>query len=326
MTLKNMKTVEELIKRVRRETRNATLGSTTAGASIKDIEFIDKLNDAQEDCVELMSGLFAPYFERIKTYTIDTSVTDYEQLALPDYLLLGTRICLVEYSYTGRDADYVNITPVDLRERYTGNSWRRSIFGYTLTGNKLILSEKPKNGSTVRVTYEIAPPRLDVVKLDVLTAPRNGTLIIGTFTTPSTVDTDGDGVMEASLWAVGDSVTIMDSSSNTVLVRDGVLADYDYATGDFAVDLTSATYDVDIFNSADEENMRLIEGGRTNVPELPDHCERYLVHNAIVNIFGRDGSKLAQAAEKRLSKTEASLQKSYLTATKDWPMVPELDN
>ena len=47
MTLRKMKPVEQMIKRVRRETRNATTGLTTAGASIYDAEFIDRLQDAQ---------------------------------------------------------------------------------------------------------------------------------------------------------------------------------------------------------------------------------------------------------------------------------------
>lgn len=326
MPLKNMLTVEELVARVRRETRNATTGSTTAGNSIEDIEFIDKLNDAQEDCVELISGLFAPYFERVKTYTIDTSVTDYEQLELPDYLLLGSRICLVEYSYSGSVTDYTNIPAVDIRERYTGSSYLRSLFGYTLTGNKIILSELPKNGALVRVTYEIAPPRLDFVKLAVATDNLTATNFSGTFDSGAlSVDTDGDNVVDATLWAVGDKVSVIDSSNNTMIIRDGELATYSYGSETFNISLTNATFDATTVAAATATDLRLIEGGRTNVPELPDNCERYLIHHANAAIFDRDGSKLAGPAMKRFNKTETSLRQSFLTATKDWPAVPEMD-
>lgn len=321
-----MKTVEDLIKRVRRETRNATTGSTTAGGSIKDAEFIDKLNDAQEDCVELISGVFSTLFERVKVYTIDTSQENYEILSLPDNLLLNTRIVLVEYSYSGRDADYVNVPPVDIRERYSGTHYLRTLTGYILTGDRIILSDRlNNNGAKVRVTYEIAPPRLDVVKASVLTGSRSGVDFDGTFTTPSTVDTDGDGTPDAAGWDVGDLVTVIDSSNDTVLIRDAVLDAYSYGAGTFELDITNATYVEATVDAATATNLRLIEGGRTNICELPDNCERYLVHSANLAIFERDGSSLMKGAEKRLGRTENSLRQSYISASKDWPAVPEMD-
>lgn len=319
-----MKTVERLIKRVRRETRNATTGSYTAGGSIVDAEFIDQLNDGQEMCVELISGVFSNLFERVKIYTLDTTQDNYEQLTLPDYTLLGTRICLVEYSHTGREADYVNIPPLDIRERYSGTSFARAALGYILTGNTIILSERPnRNGATVRVTYEIAPPRLDVIKATLLTGSRSGTDFSGTFTTPTTVDTDGDSTTDASEWDVGDKVTVMSAPQNTVLIRDGELSAYDYGAGTFTIDLTNATYVEATVDAATATDLRLIEGGRTNLPELPDYCEKFIVNWAILAIKGRDSSRLAASFKQKFEMMESSLTKNFLQATRDWPAVPE---
>jgi hypothetical protein len=118
----------------------------------------------------------------------------------------------------------------------------------------------------------------------------------------------------------------MDSSDNTVLIRDGELSAYDYGSGTFTIDLTNATYVEATVDAATATDLRMIEGGRTNVPELPDYCEKYLINSAILDIFGRDGSRLSKAAEKKLERVEASLLKNFIQATRDWPAVPELDH
>ena len=195
-----MKTVEQMIQRSRRYTRTDTTGSTTAGKSIDDQEFVEHLNDGQELCVEMISGVFSTLFERTKIYTIDTSQTDYEELDIPTYLLLNTRIASVEYSHSGQEDDYVNIYPVDIRERYSGRSFSRSTMAYIFSGDKIIASERPKNGSKFRVVYEYKIPRLDVAKATVLTGSRSGTDFTGTYNT-STAHAD-----VVANWVVGMSI------------------------------------------------------------------------------------------------------------------------
>ena len=313
-----MKPIDELIVRVRRETRNATTGSTTAGASIDDAEFADRLNDAQEMAVELISGLFSTYFEKTTTYTIDTSVADYEVLALPSDLLLTSRIASVEYAYSGDLADFINIYPADIRERFTGSSFVRSDMKYILTGESIILTEKPKNNSKIRLVYERRIPRLDIHKAVVASGSRSGTDFTGVYTT-START------EVSSWAIDTPVSIIDSSSDTLLVADAVFSAINTGTGAFTIDLTNATYTDAAVDAATATNLRLIEGGRTTLCELPDYCEKYLIAYAVMDIFGRDGSRLAEQAERRFMKIQESLTKSFLTFSKDWPTIGEED-
>jgi len=312
-----MKTVEELITRVRRDTRNATTGLTTAGASLRDAEFVDQLNDAQENCVELISGVFSTLFEATKVYTIDTTAPDYEVLPLPEDILLGTRVCSVEYSRSGAGEDYFNLYPVDIRERYTGNVFIRSLPGYILTGNTIILSEKPnQNGAKVRLVYERVLPRLDVVKAVVATGTRTGTDFTGTYTV-------GTAHPDVSSWAINAPVSIIDISTKTMLVRDARFSAINTGSGAFTIDLTNATYSTTAVDAATATNLRLIEGGRTNVSELPKECEKFLVAYANMEIFGRDGSALAKSAALRFERIEESLLKNYLQAAKDWPTISE---
>lgn len=325
MPLATIKTVEELIKRVRRETRNATVGSTTAGSSIKDAEFIDQLNDGQELCVETITGVFSTLFERTKIYTIDTSVANYEELDLPDYLLLGTRIASVEYSYSGNAEDYKNIYPLDIRERYTGTSVGWSLMGYMLSGNKLILSEQPRNGAKVRVVYELAPPRLDVLKARLTSGSRSGTDYSGGYSTSAstTVDTDGDGTTDIAEWDNGDYVTVINRKTKTVIIRDGVFSALDTGAGTFTIDLTDATYTAATVDAQTATDLALIEGGRSNIPEMPDYAEKFITNYAILKIKVRDSSKLAREFMSQFDVIQRSLERSYIQAIKDWPAVSE---
>lgn len=325
MPLFTMKTVEEMVKRVRRETRNATTGSTTAGTSIKDIEFIDQLNDGQELAVETISGVFSNFFERTTTHTFDSSVASYEEVDLPDYLLLGTRICSVEYSYSGQAEDYKNIYPLDIRERYSGNSVGWSLMGYMLSGNKLIMSELPRNSAKLRIVYELAPPRLDVLKARLTSGSRSGTDFSGGYSTSAstTVDTDGDGTTDIAEWDNGDYVTVINRKSKTVIIRDGQFSALDTGAGTFTIDLTNATYTAATVDAQTATDLALIEGGRTNQCELADYCEKFITNYAILKIKVRDSSKLAREFQPQFDAIQRSLERSYISAIKDWPAVSE---
>ena len=152
-----MKTVADLITRIRRETRNLTTGNLSAGSSIDDAEFIDMLNDAQELCVELISGVFSRFFE--STTILSVTAND-EEIDLPTDVLLGTRIASVEFTYDS-EANYYNLKHVDIRERQSSTVAQRRILSYARSGNKIILMQKPTQAGSLRLVYEKTPIRLD---------------------------------------------------------------------------------------------------------------------------------------------------------------------
>jgi hypothetical protein len=261
--------------------------------------------------------VFSTLFEKTKIYTIDTTAADYEVLPLPNDILLGTRICSVEYSYSGRSENFTNIYPLDIRERYTGSTYMNSSVGYIPTGDSIILSELVnQNGAKVRLVYERALLRLDVAKALVATGTRTGTDFAGTYTV-------GTAHADVADWVVNTPVNAIDISDNSILIKDGVFSAINTGTGAFTIDLTDATYVASTVDAATVTNLRLIEGGRTNVSELPDYCEKFLVAYSNVEIFGRDGSALARAAMQKFQKIEQSLLKNYIQASKDWPTVSE---
>jgi hypothetical protein len=313
-----VKTVEQLIQRVRRDTKNATTGLTSAGTSIQDTQFVDRLQDAQELCVELISGVFSSLFEETIIYTIDTTATNYEVITLPVNMLLGTRIVLFEYSHSGREEDYQNVPPVNIRERYSGGNFQRGVLGYIHSNNTVILSEKTnQNGAKIRLTYEKRLLRLDIAKAVIASGSRSGTDYSGVYTTGTA---NADFVSELS---VGDLITVLDRSSNSILIDTARLTAINTGTGAFTLDLTDATYTVATVDAATATNLRLIEGGRTNVSQLPHECEKFLTAYAIMDILDFDGSKLAAAAAGKFGNVQESILKSYLHASKDWLPVPD---
>lgn len=318
-----MKKVEELITRIRRETRNATTGTTTAGASIPDAFFVDKLQDAQELCVELISGVFSTLFEEVYIHTINTSVANYEVITLPSSMIMGTRIVLVEYSYSGAAKDYVNVPPVDIRERYSGSSYLRSIFGYIHTGNQIILSEIPnRNGSKLRITYEKRLRRLDT--------PKTAGLTFAEVSSPTTYNifypvATADATFVSSLY-VGGLISIVDTRDDSLMLENATILSLNTGTGSILMDITNATYvSTAAMTATPDANQKLIYAGSISKSELPSECEKFLTAWAIMDTLQFDGSKLAQAAEKRFAAIQESILKSYLTASKDWPAVPELN-
>jgi hypothetical protein len=296
-----MKTVEDLITRVRRETRNLTTSGVDAGDSIADAEFVDNLNDAQELCQETIAGVFSTYFETDKIYTIDTTATDYEVLTLPTDILLGTRVSSVEFSYSGDVQDYANLRPVNIRERYsnTGGAFERHPDGYIRRSNQLIITPVPsQNSSKVRLVYERKVLRLDIAKIPAFSTFSRSSTTLTLAWTAANANSDVDD------WDVGDTINVLDSRTNTMVVQDGAITAIDSSAGTATVDLTDATYTAATVDALAAANAEGLEGGRTNLSELPDSCEKYLTAYAKLLILERDASlKIAQAAEKQLRVT-----------------------
>lgn len=318
-----MRTVEQMITRVRRETRNATTGTYTAGASISDAEFVDALNDAQELCEEMISEVFSTLLEDIKIYTVDVSAeTNPEILLLPDDCLLDSQVKSVEYSYNQDDDYYVVLRPANIRERYSGTIGGVQFEKYAKVGNQIILLDGiPTQDYSVRLVYNRERLKLDVYKAEMLTGSRSGTDFTITFSTSSNYHAD-----VAANWDVGDTVNILDSKDNSMVVKNGVFSTLDTGAGTATVDLTDATYVAATVDAATDADLRLIEGGRTNFSELPSACQKYLMAYANMVIFERDlKTKAAAMAEKKFERIERRLRMSYMSEAMDLPPIPETD-
>lgn len=314
-----MKTVEELITRVRRETRNSTSSSASlvAGNSIDDAEIVDMLQDAQELCQELISGVFSRLFEKTITYTVTNGTTEY---TLPTDVLLSTRVASVEFSYNGDEAHYYNLLPVDIRERESDSQATRRVYSYTRSANKIILMQKPTQTGSLRVVHEEALPRLDVAKITGASGAVVTDVFTGSWPASPAAHADVDS------WSVGQAITLLNSADNSILVENGLITAIDTGARTISLNLAGLTYtEADIDTAGTNATISLIEGGRSNVSQLPNACEKFLSSYSVMSLFERDGSKLATAAARRYARVAESLLKAYIQEDRDFPAIPQTD-
>lgn len=312
-----MKTVPELIARVRRETRNATTGATTAGASIADVEFVEALQEAQETCQEMISGVFSKLFQVVTTINVTANNEEYD---LPSGILLGGRVESVEFTYGSDVSNYYNLKPVDIRERLSSTVSGRTVCSYARSGNKIILMQVPSSNGLLRVVYEEEAMRLDVSKVSVATKSTvSGNASNITWTA-------GTEHADVSDWVVDQLVNVMDVSNNSFLAKNAKITAINVGAGTITLNFANASDYVEAtYNAATDTNVRLLEAGRTFLSSLPNACEKYLVASAKLDILERDASKLANGARKKFAMVADSLLKSYLSEDKDFPTIPDTE-
>lgn len=308
-----MRTIDDIITRVRRETRNLDTNTSSSGSSIADAEFVDALQDAQELCQELIASVYSKIFETTKEYNVTANDETY---TLPDDILLGTRIGSVEFAYDTNKKNYYNLHPVDIRERYSSNSYNYRAQNYIRSSNQIILTPIPSGAGLLRITYERKLPILN--KYFALGSSRNLVDPTLTLTVDSaTINTDVNAP------AIGDTVNIVKQSTGEMIAQDGEVTGV--STYTYTIDLTNATYVAATVSGTDADDMALMNKGETNICELPDSCEKFLSAYAVLLIFERDASKLAVGAQKRFERIKESILQSYIGEDTDWPAIPQTD-
>lgn len=317
-----MKYLGDMIERVRSDTDNESWGTDEG---ISDTDIVNFFNDAKEmlQGVVLRSYPDSTLFDyRVVINTIDRTA-EYPLPGNPNYLgtpttapaaLFGNSVRQVEYSYTGRDDDYTNIEPVDLKE--LSKVYSDPINKYAKRGSYIIVSPVPQSsGKLLRVTY---PARLD--QLDV----RRGT--IDSATTSSIT-------LEAS--PVPDSALSDTSFYISICSADGTVAKYarlvdSYDSGTRVLTLNTGT-PLTVAEAAAAPGSFVTLGNRSSTHcRFPDGTpaddfEKYLIAYATWKILKKDSSSDAEGAGNELSIIESDIMKNIVAVTKDAQQVPVID-
>jgi len=311
-----MRRVDALITAARTVSRNAANADGTF--AITDNEILQYLNDAQDRMQNLISTQknVAKIFD---TQAIITLVANQEAYTIPDRLLLNKQIDAVEFSATGLLSDYVRIRKLNFfnRDTNTGNY----PIGYFKRGGQIFLQPTPAiAGGTLRVTYERDLDDLDIPRAVVSTvtggtATQFETLTFSTLanthesTTPgwnniqyfSIVNADGVRRCSNILSASYDAGTNIITPNPTPFIFT-------------ASDTTPAVNDVAVFNKY-----------TTTFSQLPDACERYLVHYAAAELFHRDSSNDYGKQSGVVEKMEIDILKALSAQTSEVQYVPMMD-
>lgn len=301
-----MRRSDLLITSSRRATENQEF---TATAGIQDDEFLEYLNNGQEEIHSVLQGTFPSVLVAFKEVQ---AVQGQESYAAPRDLYLGTRIDQIEYSCSGLATDYYLLKKGALKERLNVQAGNPAF--YIRVGTDILLQPKPQQAGKIRVSYQRAIPKLDIRRATV-SAVTLGTNSITSLTFDPTVLIDDVALLEEGHICIVDKngvvkmrsipISAINTTTGTVTVEPGFQFESGetISVGDYAVRGAYST---------------------TN-SELPDVCEKYLLEYCNLRILMRDSQTDSAEVGQLLAKVSETLRLAYAEPSSDPDRVPLLD-
>jgi len=302
-----MRRIDLLINQSRRATDNVEFSDSTG---ISDEEFLQYVNDAQDQLQSLISVQFTDIFQVEKI--VDALVRQ-EEYAIPDDAFLGNRIDLLEYSQTGRAGDYYVVQKGSNRERISGVYSSPSF--YIRRSGSILLQPAPQSSGKIRILYQKTLPRIDLRRAVVSSVVLTGSAITA-LVLDSTQQIDQTELLEEGYCTVVDKngivkmrripVTGIDTITGVVTVDAGFLfgSGETIAAGDYVLRGKEST---------------------TN-SQLADNCERYLISYMNWKILKRDSSNDSSEAAQELSGLAADIVQGFKEPDGGVNLVPMLDS
>jgi hypothetical protein len=301
-----MRTVEQLISASRRSTGNVDFSDT---AGVGDEEFLQALNDAQEEIHALINLNFPGVLMKSITQSVTANVDTY---TIPADCYMGTRLDFVEYSSSGLSTDFYPLRKGAIKERINGQSGNPAF--YIRRGSDYIMQPVPQNGGLVRLTYQRAIPVLDKKRATVASATLSGSAITSLVLDTAT-ELDDAGLIEQNFITIVDKngvvkmryipVTAIDGSTGVVTVTAG----FTFEAGE---SISSGDY--------------VVRGKYSSThSQLPDICEKYLLEYCNMRIFVRDSSTDQAEVAALMAKIEATLKQAFAEPDSDPDRITILD-
>ena len=301
-----MRQVNLLINQCRRSTGNTEF---TPSSGVQDAEFLQYINDGQEEIHSILNQLFPTILYKIQTIDVQQNVEAYD---LPWDTYLGTRVDFVEYSASGLDQDFYPIKKGSVKERVNGQAGNPSF--YIRINDQLFIQPRPQQGGKLRVTYQKAIPKLDLRRGQILSVVTSGNQITS-LTLDNSVQIDSEELIEQGYF--------------TVIDKDGVVKMHSIPIE--AIDTTTGVVTLGAgFEFDDDES---IEAGdflcagpfSATLSLLPDVCEKFLIEYTNVRVFMRDSNTDAGDVGQVLLKVQDTLTKAFAEPSNDPDTIPILD-
>lgn len=259
--------------------------STTLGIPQED--FVVFGNEAQERIVSEIKKTHPKYFIGQK---IVTCVAGQEAYDLPSDCYVD-HIENVEFSADGRSENYIRLEQAKLPERVTAPASEPRF--YIKFGRQILLAAPCQNSvGTLRISYFKQPRRLEV---------RRATVASATFSTPTL---SALSLSTLTMAALDPSNELSKYNYLTVVDRIGraVMSGIEYdnaSTLTGLVTLTGGSFTAQTGETIAVGNFVVPGVYSTNVSELPDVCERYIIKWMTAQALARDGSSLASESEEK---------------------------
>lgn len=312
-----MRRTDVLINQARLISRNTANADGTK--AISDDEILQYLNDAQDRIQNLISARknIAKIFV---TQQIVALVASQEAYSISDRVLLNKQIEQVEFSYDGAVANYVVLEKLNFFNRDTNTS--NYPWGYIKRGNQILLQPTPSvAGGYIRVTYER--------DLDDLDIPRGtiSTITGGTatqFTTVTMIGTPADTYETTTPgWSTQQYCSFVDALGARKCFN-VLISSYNTGTNIVTPSPSPFTY-TSLDSALTVGDTAVFNKYTTTFSQLPDSCERYLIHYAATELIGRDSSNDLSKFEDTRDSIEEDILKTLAAQTSEVQFVPQAD-
>lgn len=311
-----MRYLGEILAQVRLQTDNEDT-STADGVTvtgIRDEEFIQYFNDAQDRLQSRISSANSPYENFVVESEIDI-VSGQEEYDIPDRLFFNKEVRDVAYSPTGLAVDYLPLRKEYFINRSTQTATYPSMY-YRRFG-KICINPIPSSSTgKLRVLYERSLDDLDIRRGQI--SDVSG-LTETTFSS-ITLDTTAD---------VSSTTNLTNAQFICVVDAYGAVKAYNIPVGSF----TSSTRVLAPSSSHAFASGETIAAGdyvvigkyTTTHSLLPDECERYLIKYCSDIILGRDASAGKAMFSQELMDMETEIVAMMKSQTSEIQGIPQQD-
>jgi hypothetical protein len=298
-----MRRVDQLITQSRRATENQEF---TDSAGIQDEEFLEYLNNAQEEIHSVLQSTFPSILVNISSFS---AVAGKEAYDIPRDVYLGTRIDQLEFSQSTEEAYYV-LRKGSLKERISVDRGVPAF--YIRNGSQLLIQPRPQSSGLFRISYQREIPRLDVRRGQV------SAYTAGAGNTITTLTLDTDQAIDATALVEENFITVIDKNGVVKMCHIPVTA------------VSSSTGEVTIEPGFVFEDGETIEVGdyvcrgkfSSTTSQLPDVCEKYLLEACNMRILMRDSSVDSAEIAALLSRVQETLRLAFAEPDNDPSRVP----
>jgi hypothetical protein len=191
-------------------------------------------------------------------------------------------------------------------------------WGYIKRGGQILLQPTPSvSTGTIRVTYERDLDDLDIPR-GVVSAVSTTSTVLTNFTLDSTAD-----AYEASTpgWTTQQFCSVV----SPLGVRRCYNIPYSYVTGTNIVTATGTLTYTALDSQIQIGDVAVFNKYTTTFSQLPDACERYLIHSAAAELFHRDSSEDFDNQMGIVQNIETDIIKALAAQTSEIQFIPMLD-
>lgn len=312
-----MRRSDVLITQARLVSRNAANADGTKSHS--DDEILQYLNDAQDRMQNRISAQknIAKIFA---TQQIISLVANQEAYSIGDRVLMNKQIESVEFSASGLVTDYIRLEKLNMFNRDTNPTTYP--WGYFKRGGQIFLQPTPSTATgTLRVTYER--------DLDDLDIPRGAISSIGsgTATEFATVTlTAAADAYEATTpgWSTQQYCCFVGATGGRKCFN-VLIASYDTGTNLLTPSPTPFIYDTSFDSQLAAGDIAVFNKYTTTFSQLPDTCERYLIHYAGMCLFHIDSSEDFRKQQDFVAEMEEDILVQLKSQTSEVQFIPQGD-